>query len=341
MRTGEVATRANPVVARPQHNDASNRLARGTRSAIMRCMVDRAPRATDTDGLLLGDLLPGTRIGQYVIEHKLPTRGTGHVYAAVHVVLPRRVTIKVMPAANAWSREVALELLREACIVDALDHPGIPRVYECGMLADRRPWTATELVDGPTLAMSLQCRSVSALEAAAIVRDVAEILDYTHGRGLVHRNVTPTAIIFPQPTRRFPLCLADWSGARAHDSTSPIPMRTTAYTAPEQHADQSVDGRTDIYSLGMIAHELLQRACPGTAPPVFAALVQRMVSPHPAHRPIAREVRDHATWLADQIDPDFAIPEAIDDEPTAPMDSVPRVITSEITPNISGEIRQR
>ena len=129
--------------------------------------------------------------------------------------------------------------------------------------------------------------------------------------------------------------------SRTHDSTTPIPMRETPFTAPEQTRDEPVDGRADIYSLGMIAHELLQRAYPGTAPPVFDALVQRMISAHPSHRPIAREVHAHATWLADQIDPEHAIPEAIDDEPTAPMSSVPRAITSELTPNVSGEIRLR
>ena len=304
-------------------------------------MVERAPRATDTDGLLLGDLAPGARVGEYVIEQHLGTRGTGHVYTAIHLVLPRRVTIKVMPAANAWAREIALELLREACIVDALDHPGIPRVYECGMLADRRPWTATELIPGSSLATIVQCRSVSALEAASIVRDVAEILDHAHGRGLIHRNVTPSAIVVPDVARRFALSLADWNGARTHDSTAPAPMRTTVYTAPEQHRHEPADGRADVYSLGMIAHELLQRGYPGTAPPVFNALVQRMISAHPSHRPVAREVHEHASWLAAQIDPDFAIPEAIDDVATAPMSGVPRVITSEITPNVSGEIRLR
>ena len=151
-------------------------------------MVDRAPRATDTDGLSLGDLLPGARVGEYVIEHKLATRGTGHVYGAIHLVLPRRVTIKVMPAAQAWARSVALELLREACIVDALDHPGIPRVYECGMLAEaggrgprRKARRRLEPRDDPRVPLGR-----SAPEAAAIVRDVAAILEHVHDRGLIH-----------------------------------------------------------------------------------------------------------------------------------------------------------
>jgi serine/threonine-protein kinase len=305
-------------------------------------MSDRTPRATDTDGLSLGDFGCGSRIGEYIIESRLATRGTGHVYAAVHVVLPRRVTIKVMPAAQEWVKEIALELLREACVIDALDHPGIPRVYECGTLADRRPWIATELVDGPSLAGAIERRSLDALDAAAIVRDVATVLHYAHGRGLVHCNVMPATIVIPEPSRRYPICLVDWSGARMHDSITPLPMlpalRARPYAAPELRIGANVDARADIYSLGMIARELLRLACPGTAPPVFAALVQRMLASAPADRPSAEEVCDHAAWLAEQIEPEIAIPELIEDERTEPMPPIPRVITSEKSSNVSGEI---
>src|SRR5215204_1937057 len=100
----------------------------------------RVARGTDNNGLLLGDLVAGTRLGEFVIESSLGARGTGHVYKATHLVLPRRATIQVLPAAEGAVRSVALDLLREACIVDAVDHPGMPRIFECGMLADRRPW---------------------------------------------------------------------------------------------------------------------------------------------------------------------------------------------------------
>ena len=305
-------------------------------------MPERTPRATDTEGLLLGDFNQGSRIGEYIVEGRLATRGNGHIYEAMHVVLPRRVTIKVMPAAQEWVREVALELLREACIVDALDHPGIPRVYECGMLADRRPWIATELVEGSSLATMLARSSITPLDAAAIVRDVATILEYAHGRGLVHCNVTPASIVIPEVQRRFPIALVDWSGSRAHDSITPAPLvpslRDRPYAAPELRVGEVATGRADIYSLGMVARELLQRACPGTAPPVFAALVQRMLASDAMKRPSAEEVCDHASWLADQIEPEYAIPEVIDDERTAPMLPIPRVITSEKSSNVSGEI---
>jgi len=308
-------------------------------------MADRFPRATDATGLLLGDLPAGARVGDYVIKGPLATRGNGHLYDAVHLVLPRRATIKVLPGEQSVSAARAMSLLREACIVDALDHPGIPRIYECGVLPDRRPWIATEQIEGTSLAVTLARGSISVAEVTTIVRDVADILDHAHRRGLVHRNVVPEAILRPDPERRFPLCLVDWSGARAHDSTSPIPMfppaSSRSYLAPEQLAGQATDGRADVHALGMIARELLRCARLGSTPPVLVSLIQDMIDPNPSRRPTSHQVLDATTWLAAQIDAD-AIPREIDIKQTEPM-SAPmlRAVTSELAPVVAGEITQR
>jgi len=310
-------------------------------------MANRYPRATDGDGLLLGDLEAGARIGEYVVEGRLATRGTGHVYEAVHVVLPRRVTIKVMPAAQEWVRAIALDLLREACIIDALDHPGIPRLYECGTLSDRRPWIATELVEGTSVAAVSATRAMSANEIACLVRDVAEVLDHAHRRGLVHRNMTPSTIVLPAGPRRFPICVVDWSGARTLDSSSPLPMLTAArarpYVAPEQLAGEVIDGRADVYSLGVIARELLRDVAPDAAPPVLTALLERMRSRDRDQRPTSDMVFDAAAWVVTQLEPEHAIPDAIDDDATLPIAAppIPHAITSEKTPNVFGEIKPR
>jgi serine/threonine protein kinase len=326
----------------------------GTAGAIGLGVADRSVRATDTEGLLLGSLRAGDRVGEYIVEAQVAGRGTGLAYEAIHVVLPRRVTIKVRPA-HQWAKSVAHDLLREACIIDALDHPGIPRLYECGMLPDHQPWTATELVAGTSVQMAIE-RDVSAAHAAhaanvahaatidapvaaAIVRDVAEILDYAHGRGLVHNHVTTESIILPSTPRRFPLCLVDWSGARAYDSTTPLPLlpglTARPFASPELRHGDATDGRSDIYSLGIIARELLRRGAVD-APPVFAALVHRMLAADPTRRPSAYEVRDHAAWLAEQIDVDIDVDvDEVVDSPSG------RLITSESTPNVSGEIGSR
>jgi hypothetical protein len=264
----------------------------------------RVARGTDNNGLLLGDLVAGTRVGEFVIEEILGTRGTGHVYRATHLVLPRRATIHVLPAADGPVRNVALDLLREACIVDAVDHPGMPRIFECGMLSDRRPWIASELIEGVTVANLLETRRVPMNEIIAIVRDVADILAESHRRGLVHCSVAPSSIVIPAQLRRFALCLVDWVAARVHDSTAPLPMVVgSRYVAPEQARGTAVNDRSDVYSLGRIARDLVDAATTTEVPPMFAALLDSMVADDPQARPSSAEVRSTAVWLATQLAP--------------------------------------
>jgi len=250
-------------------------------------MSDRLPRATDPEGLLPTDHAPGARIGDYIVERRVPALGIGFHYEAIHVVLPRRVEIKVMPAGT----PLALALIREACIIESLVHPGIPRVYECGILADRQRWVANELVTGMTLATLADRGEVSVVDAADLLNHVATILAHAHARGLVHGNVGPTAIVIPDQPRATPVMLVDWG------------------TAPDLRLGTPGDPRADIRALGVVASELLGAEAP---PLAFAELVRRMIDPDPAQRPTASYVAERARWLVRQVAVEIAIPEPID-----------------------------
>src|ERR1051325_2986117 len=106
---------------------------------------------------------PGSRIGDYVVE-----RDAGDGYEAVHVLLPRRVRLEVMHPTFVGLKPVAVRMMREACILEALRHPGVPRIFEVGLMNDQRtfmsaqsgpegsmtrgrPWVASELVEGEAL----------------------------------------------------------------------------------------------------------------------------------------------------------------------------------------------
>ncbi|MGE5186611.1 MAG: protein kinase domain-containing protein [Acidobacteriota bacterium] len=228
------------------------------------------------------------RIGDYAIERELPAAGPAAVFHATHVLLPRRAIVRVLRPPFATVRPAAVELMREACLIEALRHPGVPRVYECGRLGEQ-PWIACEHVEGEHLADTLDSRCLRIDEVIALVRDVAGILAHAHTRGIVHRNLRPEAIVRGDGKRGFPLCLVDWSSARVAD-----------------------DGSGAVLARGAIAHLALAGELPGpeqplAGPPRVVALIQAMLAPEAAARPTAARVAAEATRLAapelEELDP--------------------------------------
>lgn len=217
------------------------------------------------------------RIGDYAIE-----RDVEDGYEATHVLLPRRVRLSVMHPTFVGLKPVAIRMMREACILEALRHPGVPRVYEVGVLSDQRtqrPWVASELVEGEAL---LGAR-LSAREVLAVVRSVAEILAHAHARGVAHRGVRPDAIICGDGSRGFPLCLVNWGDARA----------------PEANEDKDRVFADDLFALGLVADLVL--ASRTGAPAKLLALIEDLLAPNPMSRPSATEVMTRAQHLLDTV----------------------------------------
>jgi serine/threonine protein kinase len=217
----------------------------------------------------------------------------------------------------------ALKMMRGACILEALRHPGVLRVYESGVLEDRRPWFARERVSGVTLASVLTPGVVERADAVAMFRDIASVLDHAHRRGVVHCDLSPSRVILTDRSRGFPLCLADWSCARMHDAASLSHTVTPAswlYTAPELTAGEPVDERVDVFALGVIAYQMLTGTDPYEEPPIEGAtyaipaalrcsglpeeltdLIDRMVAFSRDDRPGSTEVHDAFAMLAAQL----------------------------------------
>lgn len=244
----------------------------------------------------------GVRIGDYQIEQELD----GSVYRAVHLVLPRRALLKV---ARDASESVAV--LREACILAALPHPGIVRVYETGRLPDQRTWFAQEIVDGLTLSGTFDLGAIEPVVAVGMIRDVAEILAFAHQRGVIHCGITADCLLVAGRNRGFPMCVTDWSGARPHDA-APAAAAPGAWVAPELAAGDVIDDRADVYSLGLVAY----RAIAGTGPfessdarvPLavtcpelpreLTTIIDSMLAADRWDRPSAAEVRAELGFLA-------------------------------------------
>jgi serine/threonine protein kinase len=247
----------------------------------------------------------GARIGEYLIDGEVASRSTEVAYRTTHRMLPRCARVAILNPAFAGVRLAEVQLMREACVLESLHHTGVPRAFECGVF-ERRPWIATEYIDGVSIEQAAAERPLSISDAVAVVRDAAEILAHAHQRGVIHRNITPKAIV-RTPGRGFPLCITEWGDAAIHDNVIPHVVDPDArfYRAPELVADGHADGRSDVFALGAVVFEAATLVLPEPlqkfpgVPAAFHALLESMLARFAAERPTAAVVHAEASRLAE------------------------------------------
>ncbi len=208
-------------------------------------------------------LVDPTRIGRYRIIHHLGQGGFGRVYLAHDDDLNRPVAIKV-PRPERVSRPEDIEAyLNEARILASLDHPHIVPVYDVGRTDDGLCFVVSKLVEGTDLSHFMKATRLSPEQAAGLVATVAEALHYAHTRRLVHRDIKPANILIDTKGKPhvvdFGLALKDEDfGRRAGFAGTP------AYMSPEQASGEGhrVDGRSDIFSLGVVMYEWMSGELP-------------------------------------------------------------------------------
>ncbi|MEP6865567.1 MAG: protein kinase [Deltaproteobacteria bacterium] len=256
----------------------------------------------------------GARVGDYRIEHELRSEDTGLVYCGTHLVLPRRAAIKVMHPAQAYMRALAVQILREACVLEALSHPGVPRVYECGVLEDKRPWVALELITGDTVADLVVRQPLALADLVLMVKASADVLEHAHARGVVHNRLTDASIV-RTPQRAVAFSVRGWGDVVAHDS------------------NLAAEPSGDVHDLGLVAFRALTgsmmregdtvSAVAPSVPVELAALVDDMVAREPTARPTAAEVRERAHALAATLALDTPraitsdVPKHVEDSPSS------------------------
>ncbi len=253
------------------------------------CPFDAAPllRAEDwaaSDDPLLGAVLDR----RYEVEALIGQGGVGRVYRARHRELGRWFAIKVLRRELSDDPEIRQRFLREAETASSVVHPGIVQIIDWGYLPDGRPFFVMELLEGSSLRNVLERRGrLPPARAIDIARRIAEALAAAHRAGIVHRDLKPDNV---QLAPDGGVKLLDFGLAIAVDSLaqqgrSSVAFGTPHYMSPEQAAGDPVDGRADVYALGVVLYEMLTGRVPFDAPTQAGVLgQQRAAEPLPPSR---------------------------------------------------------
>ncbi|HLY08438.1 MAG TPA: protein kinase [Planctomycetota bacterium] len=225
----------------------------------------------------LGVLEPPATLGRYRLVREAGRGAMARVYEAMDLELERRVALKLLLSSqNAHPEEASLDeerFLREARLSAGLPkHPNIVGVYDAGVIGGRR-FLAMEFVDGLPMDKWLKTGSVSIGRPTTLLRDVALAVEHAHQHGVIHRDLKPANILVDasnQPhVMDFGLAKIVGQSVKASYTEGGFAVGTPAYMSPEQvQGVQSVDHRTDIYSLGVMLYEILTGRLPfvGTTP---------------------------------------------------------------------------
>ena len=230
--------------------------------------------------------------GEYSLERELGRGGMGIVYLAREVQLDRLVAIKLLPRTLAQRADVRERFLREARMAASLSHPHIVPIYRVGE-AGGLVFFVMAYVNGGTLGERLRARGpLPTTVATRLFREVTWALSYAHGHGIVHRDIKPDNILIEAETGR--ALVTDFGiarGAEQAESTDPGRVMGTAhFMSPEQAASEPLDGRSDLYSLGVVAYLAVSGKLPFDAASVPALLAQHVSAEVPALSQIAPTV---------------------------------------------------
>lgn len=229
--------------------------------------------------------LTGRQFGPYQIVAPLGEGGMAAVYKAYQPSMERHVALKVLPQQMAQSKEFTARFKREARLLAQLQHPHILPVFDYGE-SDGFTYIVMPFVQSGTLSDLLKSRRMTNPEIRRIATQIADALGYAHARGMIHRDVKPSNVLIDE---RGNCLLTDFGLARMSEATSMLTssgavMGTPAYMSPEQGTGKTVDGRSDIYSLGIVLYEMVTGRVPYSAETPIAIVFKHIQDPLPSAR---------------------------------------------------------
>ena len=239
------------------------------------------------------------QVGRYLIQSRLGRGGMATVYKAHDPSIGRDVAVKFLHASLAEDEECRARFLREARAAGGLSHPNIVVVHDVGEIG-ARPYMAMELIDGPTLADVLeQERKLPIRDAVVIGLQLARALEYAHARGIVHRDIKPGNMMLLGASRT--VKVADFGIAHMDDSSQQqrtqvgAVLGTPQYMSPEQTRGEKLDGRSDLFSAGIVLYQMLAGERPFRGESLVAVATQIANAEPP---PLAQKRPDAARLAA-------------------------------------------
>ena len=223
------------------------------------------------------------KIGRYEIKSELGRGGMATVYHAYDPLFEREVALKLLPAELLHADpQYKLRFEREAKIIAKLEHPAIVPVYDVGE-ENGQPYFVMRYMSGESLSERIHKKIFTVEEALNLLDQIASGLDEAHAKGIVHRDLKPANILFTN--KGVPLIsdfgIAKITQAEGGEMTGSAIIGTPSYMAPEQAAGEPVDGRADIYALGVILYEMLTGTQPYHAETPLAVAIKHMTEPVP------------------------------------------------------------
>ncbi len=302
------------------------------------------PSTQPTSGTFAGQIHQDPMIGrsvleQYVVRAKIGEGGMGAVYLAEQPSVGRNAVIKIVHPWLSRDPKIAARFDTEARAAARLQNPHIVSIYNYGRLPDSTLFIAMEYLEGYRLADLMRSQGrIDPNRAVGIAIQVCEALQEAHRRGVVHRDLTPNNLMLvnrhggPDFVKVLDFGVAKLHGA---EITGRGAVGTPGYMAPEQLRDEPIDGRADVYSLGLILYEMLtgrpafeatspaalmskhlneqpramRAACPGLdVNPSLEACVMRALAKYPYQRPQSADAFSEELWTTSMGTRMFAAP---------------------------------